>query len=93
MSNYAQSGLALHSFERQRRLEKVLGVMRKGDHLFVQFGHNDQKDKSPGAGPFTTYKANLKRYVAAVRGTGSRRRRCPTSRRPSGRRARRTGCQ
>jgi lysophospholipase L1-like esterase len=45
-------------------------MMKKGDYLFIQFGHNDQKDKSPGAGPFTTYKANLKRYVESVRGKG-----------------------
>jgi lysophospholipase L1-like esterase len=70
VSNQAESGLALYSFERQKRLDKVLSMMRPGDYLFVQFGHNDQKDKSPGAGPFTTYKANLKRFVAAARGKG-----------------------
>ena len=67
VSNQAESGLALFSFERQKRLEKVLSMMKKGDYLFIQFGHNDQKDKSPGAGPFTSYKANLKRFVAAAR--------------------------
>jgi lysophospholipase L1-like esterase len=70
VSNQAESGLALFSFERQKRLEKVLSMMKKGDYLFVQFGHNDQKDRRPGAGPFTTYKANLKRFVAAARGKG-----------------------
>ncbi len=45
-------------------------VHDKGDYLFIQFGHNDQKDKRPGAGPFTSYKANLKRFVAAARGKG-----------------------
>jgi lysophospholipase L1-like esterase len=44
--------------------------MKKGDYLFIQFGHNDQKDKSPGAGPFTTYKTNLKLFVVAVRSRG-----------------------
>lgn len=70
LSNQAESGLALYSFERQRRLEKVLSMMKPGDHLFIQFGHNDQKDKSTGAGPFTTYKANLKKFVAAARAKG-----------------------
>ena len=46
VSNQAESGLALYSFERQKRLEKVLSMMKKGDYLFIQFGHNDQKDKS-----------------------------------------------
>ena len=67
VSNQAESGLALFSFERQKRLEKILSMMKKGDYLFIQFGHNDQKDKSPGAGPFTSYKANLKRFVEAAR--------------------------
>jgi lysophospholipase L1-like esterase len=45
-------------------------MMKKGDYLFIQFGHNDQKDKSVGAGPFTSYKANLKKFVEAARSKG-----------------------
>lgn len=67
VSNQAESGLALFSFERQKRLEKVLSMMKPGDYLFIQFGHNDQKDMRPDAGPFTTYQSNLKRFVAATR--------------------------
>lgn len=70
VSNQAESGLALFSFERQKRLEKLLSMMKQGDYFLIQFGHNDQKDKRPGAGPFTTYKANLKRFVAAARSKG-----------------------
>jgi lysophospholipase L1-like esterase len=70
VANHARSGLALFSFERQRRLAKILSTMRKGDYLFIQFGHNDQKDKSDGAGPFTTYKANLRKFIAATRAKG-----------------------
>ena len=70
VSNQAESGLTLASFEHQKRLEKVLSMMKPGDYLFIQFGHNDQKDKHPGAGPFTTYKAALQKYVAATRGKG-----------------------
>ena len=70
VSNQSESGLALYSFERQKRLDKVLSMMKTGDYLFVQFGHNDQKDKTPGSGPFTSYKANLKRFVDAARKKG-----------------------
>jgi lysophospholipase L1-like esterase len=70
VSNHAESGLALHSFERQQRLRKILGMMKEGDYLFIQFGHNDQKDKSPGSGPFTTYQANLGKFVDAARAKG-----------------------
>ena len=70
VSNHAESGLALYSFERQKRLDKILNMMKKGDYMFIQFGHNDQKDKTAGAGPFTTYKANLKKFVEAARSKG-----------------------
>lgn len=70
VSNQAESGLALRSFERQKRLDKVLSMLKKGDYLFIQFGHNDQKDKAAGAGPFTSYKENLKRYVERTHAKG-----------------------
>ena len=70
VANYAGSGRALFSFRGERRLEKIHAVMKPGDYLFIQFGHNDQKDKAEGAGPFTTYQANLKQYVAATRAKG-----------------------
>ena len=70
VANYAQSGLTLSSFRAQRRLEKLLSVLKTGDYVLIQFGHNDQKDKFEGAGPFTSYKSNLKDYVAKVREKG-----------------------
>jgi lysophospholipase L1-like esterase len=70
VSNQAEPGLALFSFKGQKRLEKILSMMKKGDYLFVQFGHNDQKGKSANAGPFTTYKENLKKFVEAARSKG-----------------------
>ncbi len=71
VSNQAESGLALSSFESQKRLEKILSLMKAGDYFFIQFGHNDQKEKGPGAGPFTTYKARLKKFVQAARHRGA----------------------
>jgi lysophospholipase L1-like esterase len=70
ISNQAESGLALYSFEGSRRLQKIQSMMQEGDYLFIQFGHNDQKDKRKDAGPFTTYKANLKLFIAATREKG-----------------------
>ena len=70
LSNQAESGLALRSFKSQKRLEQILAAMKKGDYLFIQFGHNDQKDKSPGAGPFTTYTSNLVHFVETARAKG-----------------------
>ena len=70
VANYAGSGRALFSFRGERRLKKILETMKPGDYLLIQFGHNDQKDKSEGAGPFTTYTTNLFEYVDAVRAKG-----------------------
>lgn len=67
VANHAQSGEALFSFKSEKRLEKILETIKAGDYLFIQFGHNDQKDKSVGAGPFTSYRENLKYFVAQAR--------------------------
>jgi lysophospholipase L1-like esterase len=70
VANYAESGLTLGSFRAQKRLEKILSTLKTGDYVFIQFGHNDQKEKGEGVGPFTSYKANLKDYVTKVRAKG-----------------------
>lgn len=70
VANYAESGLTLGSFRAQKRLEKVLRVIKPGDYVLIQFGHNDQKDKAPGAGPFTSYKANLHDYIRQIKSNG-----------------------
>lgn len=67
VANYAESGRALYSFRYEKRLEKILSRIRPGDHLFIQFGHNDQKNKKEGAGPFTTYTRDLEDYIGKVR--------------------------
>jgi len=71
VANYAESGRALFSFRSERRLDKILSVIKPGDYLLIQFGHNDQKDKTPGSGAFTTYKRNLEQYIAATRERGA----------------------
>jgi len=70
VANYAESGLALRSFDYQLRLKKILDVMRAGDYLLIQFGHNDQKDSREGAGPFTTYQQKLHEFTDAFRKKG-----------------------
>lgn len=71
IANHAHSGESLKSFVAEKRLEKVLDTIRPGDYLFIQFGHNDQKDKAPGAGPFTSYRDNLKHFIAQARQKGA----------------------
>ena len=70
IANHAESGLSLGTFKGSHRLEKVLSTMKPGDYLFIQFGHNDQKEKGEGVGPFASYKTNLIEFVTATRGKG-----------------------
>ena len=70
IANYAESGEALNSFISARRLEKVLSLMKPGDYLFIEFGHNDQKQKGEGIGPFTSYKRDLKYFIDEARKKG-----------------------
>lgn len=70
VANHAESGESLKSSLGAKRLDKVLSTMKAGDYLFIQFGHNDQKERGEGIGAFTTYQANLKLYVAAARKHG-----------------------
>lgn len=71
VANHAESGRALYSFRSERRLAKILSQARKGDFVLIQFGHNDQKDKHPGAGAFTTFKKELEEYVSDIRAAGA----------------------
>jgi lysophospholipase L1-like esterase len=70
VANYAESGEALNSFRSARRLEKILSLMKAGDYLFIEFGHNDQKQKGEGIGAFTSYKKSLQQYISDVRKKG-----------------------
>jgi lysophospholipase L1-like esterase len=70
IANHAESGESLRSSLGARRLDKVLSLMRPGDYLFIQYGHNDEKEKGEGVGPFTTYKTDLKKFVDGTRARG-----------------------
>jgi lysophospholipase L1-like esterase len=71
IANHAESGESLRSSLGARRLDKVLSTIKPGDYLFIQYGHNDEKEKGEGVGAFTTYKSDLKRFVAGARQHGA----------------------
>ena len=68
VANHAESGEAVAGSLRAQRFEKIFSLMKSGDYLFVQFGHNDQKDKAENA--LEIYKTNLKKIVARTRSLG-----------------------
>ena len=67
IANHAESGESLRSSLAAKRLDKVLSIIQPGDYLFIQYGHNDEKEKGEGVGAFTTYKSDLKKFVAEAR--------------------------
>lgn len=71
VANHGESGESLRGFIVENRLAKLMSVIRPGDYLIVQMGHNDQKEKGEGVGAFTTYKTNLKQFVALAREHGA----------------------
>ncbi|MEO8563055.1 MAG: GDSL-type esterase/lipase family protein [bacterium] len=71
IANHAESGETLKAFIGERRLAKVLSTMKRGDYLFIEFAHNDQKPGSTYLEPFTTYKEYLQRYIDEARSRGA----------------------
>ena len=70
VSNQAESGLSLGSFLSSNRFKKVLDMMRPGDYLFIEFGHNDQKEKGPDDGAFKSYSERMRFFVDEFRSKG-----------------------
>jgi len=70
VSNQAESGLSLGSFLSSNRLKKVMSMMKSGDYLFIEFGHNDQKEKGPDDGAFKSYTERMKLFVNDFRQKG-----------------------
>lgn len=71
VSNHAESGLTARTFLGSFRLDKILTTLKKGDYVFVEFGHNDEKEKRPGDGAWYHYVYNLKIFVDQVRAKGA----------------------
>lgn len=70
--NLALNGRSSKSFRSEGAWEKAYQPMKKGDFLFLQFGHNDQKeDTLRHTAPYTTFKANLVRYIREARSKGA----------------------
>ena len=71
IANYAESGLAADTFIGQRRLKKALTQMKPGDYVFVEFAHNDQKQKGPGKGANYSFAYYMKQFIDEARAKGA----------------------
>lgn len=71
IANYAYSGRSSKSFIEEGRLDDIINRIREGDYLFIQFGHNDQKEDSRHTEPYSTYKEMLRVYIDKARVKGA----------------------
>ncbi len=71
VDNHAMNGRSSKSFIDEGRWDKVLSLIKKGDYVFIQFGHNDEKPKADRhTDPGTTFDTNLRKFVNETRAKG-----------------------
>ncbi len=73
IKNCAVNGRSTKSFRDEGRWDKILQELQKGDWVFLQFGHNDEKAEDPAryAAPQSDYRNNLMRYVKEAKEKGA----------------------
>jgi lysophospholipase L1-like esterase len=73
IDNRAVNGRSTRSFINEKRWDAIYKVLKPGDYVFIQFGHNDQKEKDSTryTNPHTAYRHNLIRFVNETRAKGA----------------------
>jgi lysophospholipase L1-like esterase len=71
--NKAVNGRSTKSFINEKRWDSVYNKLKKGDYVFIEFGHNDQKiqDSTRYTNPHTAYRFNLIKFVKESREKGA----------------------
>lgn len=71
IENRAMNGRSTKTFISEGRWQKIVDELKKGDFVFVQFGHNDSsKDKGERYTAPEDYKKNLIKFIDDVRAKG-----------------------
>jgi DNA sulfur modification protein DndE len=67
--NHAKNGKSTKSFIQEGLWAKVCAELKKGDYVFIQFGHNDAKiaDTTRYAEAHTAYRSNLIKFIKEAR--------------------------
>ncbi len=73
VSNHAKNGRSTKSFMDEGRLAKIDAAIGEGDFLFIQFGHNDEKEQDPTRYtiPGSTFDENLRTFINVARKHGA----------------------
>lgn len=73
VQNAAVSGRSSKSFIDEGLLNGIWDQIQPGDYLFIQFGHNDEKNEDPlrYTDPATTFRTYLTQYIEGARRKGA----------------------
>ncbi|MDX6183631.1 rhamnogalacturonan acetylesterase [Flavobacterium sp. Fl-77] len=73
VENKAVNGRSTKSFINEKRWDSVYKKLQKGDYVFIEFGHNDEKinDSTRFTNPHTSYRYNLIKFVKESREKGA----------------------
>jgi len=71
--NKAVNGRSTKSFINEKRWDSIYNKLKKGDYVFIEFGHNDEKieDSTRYTNPHTSYRYNLIKFVTESRAKGA----------------------
>lgn len=71
VDNHALNGRSSKSFISEGHWQKVVEKIKPGDYVFIQFGHNDEKDDPKRhTDPGITFDENLRKFVKETRMRG-----------------------
>lgn len=73
VENKAVNGRSTKSFIAEKRWDSIYNKLKKGDYVFIEFGHNDEKIEDPirYTNPHTAYRYNLIKFVKETRTKGA----------------------
>lgn len=71
--NKAVNGRSTKSFINEKRWDSIYKKLKKGDYVFIEFGHNDEKieDSTRYTNPHTAYRYNLIKFIKESREKGA----------------------
>ena len=71
IDNHAVNGRSSKSFINEGRWDRVVSLIKPGDYVIIQFGHNDEKPKADRhTDPGSTFDYNLAKFVRETRERG-----------------------
>lgn len=72
VSNRAKNGRSTRTFIAEGLWQQLIGDVKAGDYVLIQFGHNDEaKEKTDRYTTPDEYKANLTRFISETRNKGA----------------------